>query len=229
VSRRAIDRREPVVLGWSGGKDSALALYVLQSDSSLRVDALLTTLTQQYDRISMHGVRHQLLTAQAAAIGLPVTETWIPPEASNEEYEAAFRRALAHHHARGTRRVAFGDLFLADIRAYRERQLADVAMTGLFPLWGRDTGELAREFVTLGFRARLVCVDTARLDSSFAGRAFDGDLLRDLPTGIDPCGENGEFHTFVTDGPIFHKPVACTPGVTVLRNGYAFCDLVPPP
>lgn len=222
-----VDPREPVVLGWSGGKDSALALYALRSEPTIRVEGLLTTLTDQYDRVSMHGVRHRLLTAQAMAVGLPVTEARIPPGASNAVYEEAFGAALAMHRARGIRRVAFGDLFLADVRAYRERQLATVGMSGMFPVWGRDTTELAREFIGLGFRAVLVCVDAARLDASFAGRSFDRDLLRDLPAGIDPCGENGEFHTFVTDGPIFDTPVACTTGETVHRDGYVFCDLVP--
>jgi uncharacterized protein (TIGR00290 family) len=225
--RPTVDPREPVVLGWSGGKDSALALYALRSEPTIRVEALLTTLTDQYDRVSMHGVRHRLLTAQAAAVGLPVTEARIPPGASNAAYEQAFNVALASYRARGVRRIAFGDLFLADVRAYRERQLAALDMTGLFPLWERDTGVLAREFIALGFRAILVCVDAARLDASFAGRPFDHDLLRDLPPGVDPCGENGEFHTFVTDGPIFNAPVTCTTGVIVQRDGYVFCDLVP--
>jgi uncharacterized protein (TIGR00290 family) len=222
-----VDAREPIVIGWSGGKDSALALHALRADPGVRVAALLTTLTDPYDRVSMHGVRHTLLGAQAAATGLPLTEARIPAGASNAVYEQSFGAALAAHHSRGVRRVAFGDLFLADIRAYRERQLAALNMTGLFPLWERDTHELAREFIALGFRATLVCVDPRQLDASFAGRAFDADLLRDLPSGVDPCGENGEFHTFVTDGPIFSKPVACAVGVVVHREGFVFCDLVP--
>ena len=218
---------QPIVFGWSGGKDSALALYALRSEPMIRVDALLTTVTDQYNRISMHGVRQDLLAIQAAAIGLPLTEARIPPGASNDVYEKAFAAALGPYRARGVKSVAFGDLFLADIRAYRERQLAALGMTGLFPLWGLDTTALAHEFIAMGFRAVLVCVDAARLDASFAGRAFDHDLLRDLPPGIDPCGENGEFHTFVTDGPIFASPVACATGAVVLRDGYVFCDLVP--
>ncbi len=223
----AVDARDPVVIGWSGGKDSALTLHALRADPSIRVAGLLTTVTDPYDRVSMHGVRRTLLASQAAAIGLPLTEARIPAGASNATYEQSFGAALAVHRSRGVRRVAFGDLFLADIRAYRERQLAALDMIGLFPLWERDTHQLAREFIALGFRATLVCVDPHRLDASFAGRSFDSGLLRDLPPGVDPCGENGEFHTFVTDGPIFAAPVACAVGVVVHREGFVFCDLVP--
>jgi uncharacterized protein (TIGR00290 family) len=219
----------PVVMGWSGGKDSALALHALGADPMLRVQALVTTLTDPYNRISMHGVRHRLLAAQAAAIGLPLTEARIAAGASNADYEAAFAAALASHRARGVRQVAFGDLFLADIRAYRERQLAALDMTARFPLWERDTAALAREFIALGFRARLVCIDPKRLDASFAGRPFDATLLADLPPGVDPCGENGEFHTFVTDGPIFDAPVQCVTGEVVTRDGFVFCDLIASP
>jgi uncharacterized protein (TIGR00290 family) len=224
-----LDSRGPIVLSWSGGKDSALTLHALRADPLLRVTALLTTLTDPYDRVSMHGVRHTLLLAQSTAVGLPLTEARIPAGASNAVYEVAFAAALADHRSRGVQRVAFGDLFLTDIRAYRERQLSALDMHGLFPLWERDTRQLARQFIDLGFRAILVCVDPKRLDPSFAGRWFDEELLRDLPTDVDPCGENGEFHTFVTDGPVFESPVACTPGVVVTREGYVFCDLVPTP
>jgi uncharacterized protein (TIGR00290 family) len=217
----------PVVIGWSGGKDSALALHALRADPTIRVEALLTTLTDPYDRISMHGVRHRLLVAQAAAVGLPLTEARISAGASNAQYEAAFAAALLSHRARGVTQVAFGDLFLADIRAYRERQLAALEMTARFPLWQRDTSVLAREFIALRFRAILVCVDPKRLDASFAGRSFDAELLADLPRDVDPCGENGEFHTFVTDGPIFNTPVQCTRGEVVTREGFVFCDLLP--
>jgi uncharacterized protein (TIGR00290 family) len=215
------------LVGWSGGKDSALALHALRSDPAFRVEALVTTVTDHYDRISMHGVRRQLLTAQAAAIGLPVSEAPIPPGASNRVYEESFASALVPYLARGIRHIAFGDLFLADIRAYRERLLAPVGMTALFPLWLRDTRELAQEFIALGFQAVLVCVDPSRIDASFAGRSFDEELLRDLPPGADPCGENGEFHTFVTDGPIFASAVPCTKGEVVQREGFVYCDLVP--
>jgi uncharacterized protein (TIGR00290 family) len=223
------DSQVPLVVGWSGGKDSALALHALRADPAIRIEALLTTLTDPYNRISMHGVRHDLLAAQAVSIGLPLTEARISAGASNAQYEAAFAAALAGHRARGVRQVAFGDLFLADIRAYRERQLAALEMTARFPLWERDTGVLAREFIRLGFRAILVCVDPNRLDASFAGRSFDATLLADLPMGVDPCGENGEFHTFVTDGPIFDAPVQCATGEVVTREGFVFCDLLPSP
>jgi uncharacterized protein (TIGR00290 family) len=216
-----------IVLGWSGGKDSALALHALRSEQGFRVEALLTTVTDEYDRVSMHGVRQQLLRMQAAAIGLPLTEARIPPAASNALYEQSFSEALAPYRARGIRRVAFGDLFLADIRAYRERLLATLGMTGVFPLWGLDTRTLAVEFIRLGFRAVLVCVDAKSLDASFAGRTFDLELLKDLPPGVDPCGENGEFHTFVTDGPIFRTPLAFTPGTIVRRGDHVFADLLP--
>ena len=221
------DYDEALVLGWSGGKDSALALHAIRSEHTFRVEALLTTVTDEYDRVSMHGVRQQLLRMQAAAVGLPLTEARIPPAASNVLYEQSFGEALAPYRARGIRRVAFGDLFLADIRAYRERQLAVLGMTGVFPLWGLDTRTLAAEFIRLGFRAVLVCVDATKLDASFAGRTFDRELLKDLPPGVDPCGENGEFHTFVTDGPIFRTPLACTPGETVRRGDHIFADLLP--
>lgn len=222
-----LHNREPVILGWSGGKDSALALHTLRSDPYLRVEGLITTVTDQYDRVSMHGVRSQLLAAQASALDLPLTEARIPPAASNEIYEASFSAALAPHRARGVHNVAFGDLFLADIRAYRERLLAPLGVTAIFPLWLRDTRALAHEFIALGFEAILVCVDPSRIDASFAGRPFDEDLLRDLPPDADPCGENGEFHTFVTDGPVFASPVPCSKGEVVHRDGFVFCDLVP--
>jgi uncharacterized protein (TIGR00290 family) len=222
------DPREPVLLAWSGGKDSALALDALRADAAVQVEALITTVTAGYERISMHGVRRTLLEAQAAAVGLPLLEARIPRRASNDAYEAAFAAALGSARAAGVTRVAFGDLFLTDVRAYRERQLGELGMRGLFPLWLRDTATLAREFITRRFQAVLVCVDPARLDPSFAGRFFDAALLRDLPTGVDPCGENGEFHTFVFDGPGFRYPVPIEVGTVVLRDGFAFCDLLLP-
>jgi uncharacterized protein (TIGR00290 family) len=223
------DFREPVLLAWSGGKDSALTLEALRADAAVRVEALITTVTAGYERISMHGVRRTLLAAQAQAVGLPLLEARIPTRASNDAYEAAFAAALEPARASGVTRVAFGDLFLTDVRAYRERQLGELGMRGLFPLWLQDTAGLAREFIARGFRAVLVCVDPARLDPSFAGRFFDAALLRELPSGVDPCGENGEFHTFVFDGPGFRHPVPIEVGTVVLRDGFAFCDLLPSP
>jgi uncharacterized protein (TIGR00290 family) len=219
----------PVLMAWSGGKDSALALREIRGDARYRVAALLTTVTAQYDRISMHGVRRTLLRRQAEALGLPLEEVVISPGASNDEYEANMTLALAALRTRiaGLDSVVFGDLFLADIRAYRERMLARMGMRGVFPLWLRDTGALAHEFVRLGYRAVLVCVDTAQLAGEFAGREFDAALLRDLPPGVDPCGENGEFHTFVYAGPGLRQPVRHQRGAVVVRDGrFVYCDLV---
>jgi uncharacterized protein (TIGR00290 family) len=218
-----------VLVAWSGGKDSALALREIQGDGSYRVAGLLTTVTSEYDRISMHGVRRTLLRRQAVSLGLPLEEVVISPGASNDEYEAKMGAALAALRAGlpGLDTVVFGDLFLADIRAYRERMLARMGMTGLFPLWLRDTRALAHEFVRLGYRAVLVCVDAAQLAGEFAGREFDAELLRDLPPGVDPCGENGEFHTFVYAGPGLQRPVPLERGPVVIRDGrFVYCDLL---
>lgn len=216
-----------VILGWSGGKDSAMALYELRRQQKYDVVALLTTVTAGYDRISMHGVRRQLLREQAEAVGVPLEEIVIRPGADNAEYEAAMGTALAAWRDRGVTRAAFGDLYLEDVRAYRERLLAGLRMECVFPLWGRNTTDLAREFVALGFRAMICCVDPRALAEPFAGRMLDEQFLADLPAGVDPCGENGEFHSFVTDGPIFERPVACAPGERVLRDSFFFCDLLP--
>jgi len=222
--------REPVVLSWSGGKDSALALAALRADPSYEVVALLTSITQGYDRVSIHGVRRALVEAQAAMLGLPLHEVVLQPSSSNEAYEAAFVDALERVRAEhaDVRLLAFGDLFLADVREYRERLVHAAGHRAVFPLWSRDTAMLAREFITAGFRATLVCVDTQQLPTSFAGRDFDADLLDDLPPTADPCGEKGEFHTFVSAGPIFAAPIAIDVGEVVLRDErFAFCDLLP--
>jgi uncharacterized protein (TIGR00290 family) len=216
---------EPVLMCWSGGKDSSLALHAVLQDPHLRVEALLTTVTEGYERISMHGVRRALLCAQAESIVVPLEEVRIPIQASNAIYEEAMRATLTRYRTRGVRRVVFGDLFLQDIRAYRETRLAQLEMAGFFPLWGRDTSQLAREFIALGFRAVLVCIDPAQIDPTFCGREFDEQLLAALPPTADPCGENGEFHTFVYDGPIFRRPVPVTRGEVVHRDGFWFCDL----
>jgi uncharacterized protein (TIGR00290 family) len=219
--------RTPVVVGWSGGKDSALALWTLRRNEEYEVRALLTTVTAEFERISMHGVRRELLLSQVAAIGLPLVEVVIPPECPNEVYEARMEEALARDEIADVELVAFGDLFLEDVRAYRVERLARAGKQGLFPVWLRDTTELAREFVTSGFRAFLCCVDPRVLDASFAGREYDVRLLDDLPASVDPCGENGEFHTFVYDGPIFGAPVSCRVTETVERDGFVFADIVP--
>jgi uncharacterized protein (TIGR00290 family) len=218
---------EEVLFCWSGGKDSAMALHALREQGDCRVAALLTTITEQYDRISMHGVRRVLLEQQAESIGLPIHAVPIPPQCINTIYEQRMEEALAEHFARGVRRVVFGDIFLEDLRAYREKNLALVGMGAIFPVWKRDTRELAREFVRLGFRAITVCVDPRVLDASFAGRELNSSFLDDLPPGVDHCGENGEFHTFVFDGPIFRAPISIQVGEKVMRDGFCFCDLLP--
>jgi uncharacterized protein (TIGR00290 family) len=213
-----------LALSWSGGKDSALALWTLRR-RQLAPEALITTVTETYERISMHGVRRELLARQAEALGIPLVEVVIPPSCMNELYDARMAEAFAAPPLSAVEAVVFGDLFLEDVRAYREERLAAAGKRGLFPLWGQDTAALAREFIDAGFEATLVCVDPRALDSSFAGRRYDARLLGDLPPGVDPCGENGEFHTFVSAGPIFAVPIACETGEIVERDGFVFCDL----
>jgi uncharacterized protein (TIGR00290 family) len=216
-----------VALSWSGGKDSALALRALLDELGLRPVALLTTVTEDYGRVSMHGVRRDLVAAQAEAAGIPLVEVSIPAACPNEVYEARMSEALSAPPLDGVDTMAFADLFLEDIRAYREERLARVGKAAMFPVWGRDTTLLAREFIEAGFEAVLVCVDPAQLDASFVGRAYDSELLADLPQGVDPCGENGEFHTFVHAGPIFSRRIEIELGERVMRDGFAFCDLLP--
>jgi uncharacterized protein (TIGR00290 family) len=220
--------RERVVVSWSGGKDSALALHAIAADCE--VAALLTTVTEGYDRVSMHGVRTALLEQQAGALGCPLEMVPIPAACGNDDYEARMRAALVRHRDAGVTAVVCGDIFLEDVRRYREERLFTVGLQGRFPLWGRDSRELARGFLALGFRAVLCCVDTRALGLDFAGRDYDEALLAKLPPGADPCGENGEFHTFVHDGPGFARPVSFTPGERVLRDGrFGYCDLLPRP
>ncbi|HEX8671946.1 MAG TPA: hypothetical protein VF710_08665 [Longimicrobium sp.] len=222
--------REPVVLSWSGGKDSALALARLRADARVEVAGLLTTVTAEYDRVSIHGVRRSLLHAQAEALGLPLQEVTLAPHSTNEAYDAALASALGELRARmpEVRRLAFGDIFLEDVRRYREERVEALGFGALFPLWGEPTHDLAREVFASGIVARLVCVDTQVLSAAFAGRSYDAALLADLPADVDPCGERGEFHTFVSAGPRFRHPVPYTVGEVVLRDArFAFCDLVP--
>lgn len=213
-------------LSWSGGKDSALALQELRESPGAAPSALVTTVTADYRRISMHGVRRELLLLQARAAGLPLVEVEIPAGCSNDVYEQRMGRALVEAPLSAAETFVFGDLFLADVRAYREERLTRVGKKAIFPLWGRDTGALAREFIAQGFEAVLVCVDPCRLDASFAGRQFDAELLADLPSDVDPCGENGEFHTFVHAGPVFSASIDHAIGETVERDGFIFCDVL---
>jgi uncharacterized protein (TIGR00290 family) len=214
-------------MSWSGGKDSALALHALLMDPAVDVRGLLTTVTDGYDRVSMHGVRRQLLTQQSNALGIPLWTVHIPPSATNAEYERATHDALATLRDLGIEAIAFGDLHLADVRAYRERLVADSGLRPVFPLWGKPTAALAKSFIRDGFRAVLVCVDPRQLDVSHCGSEFDGALLEALPSATDPCGEHGEFHTFVYDGPMFPQPIATQRGEIVEREGFVFCDLLP--
>ncbi len=218
---------EPILFCWSGGKDSAMALHSLLQRKQFQVVALLTTVTETYDRIAMHGVRRELLKQQAQSIGLPLHEVFIPPQCVNPIYEARMEEALRLFHNQGVRKVAFGDIFLEDLRAYREKNLARIGMTALFPIWKRDTRELIRLFHDQHFRAIAACIDSKVLDPTFAGRELDESFFCDLPPNADPCGENGEFHTFVFDGPIFHSPIPIRTGEIVNRDGFVFCDLLP--
>jgi uncharacterized protein (TIGR00290 family) len=220
----------PVLLAWSGGKDSTLALERLLADPEVHVVGLVTTVTTGYDRIAIHGVRRSILHRQVEALGLPLFEAEIPPKADNDMYERAFADALARardatDHALDT--IAFGDLYLADVRAYRDALLARLGWSGRYPLWREDTAMLARYFIARGYRAVLSCVDTTQLDAGFCGREFDAALLADLPENVDPCGENGEFHTCVYAGPSWRKPIALTRGERLLREGrFQYVDLI---
>jgi uncharacterized protein (TIGR00290 family) len=219
---------QKVIFTWSGGKDSAMALYELQKSKDYEVVALLTSVTEDYDRISMHGVRQILLEQQAQSLGLPLEKLYLTRNSSNEEYEAKMKEKLLQYKEQGVSSVIFGDIFLEDLRKYREDNLARVVMKGIFPIWKRDTAELARTFIDLGFKAVITCVDSNVLDGKFAGGYFDNRFLSELPGNVDPCGENGEFHSFVYDGPLFQERIRFRRGKVVLRdNRFYFCDLVP--
>jgi len=220
-------RRPKAWLSWSTGKDSAWALHELRARGEVEVVALLTTLNSAHQRVAMHAVREALLDAQVEALGLPVIKIPIPPNCVNTVYEEAMANAMARARAEGVFHVVFGDLFLADVRAYREKHLTACGMNGVFPLWGRDTGALAGEMVASGVRAAITCVDPKQLSPAFAGRTFDAALLEELPPGVDPCGEKGEFHTFAFAGPMFRWPIRVRPGEIVERDGFVFADLLP--
>ncbi|MCI4369098.1 MAG: adenine nucleotide alpha hydrolase [Thermoplasmata archaeon] len=219
--------RPKAIVSWSTGKDGAYALHTVRSLGGLEVVGLITTVTRAYDRVSMHGVRVELLREQASSVGLPLSIVEIPSPCPNDVYERAMGGAMEHWKELGVSHVVFGDLFLEEIRKYREQRLSGAGMTGVFPLWGRPTSALAGEMIDAGLKATLVCVDPRKLDASFAGRSFDRELLGLLPNGVDPLGENGEFHTFVTDGPGFARPIAVREGERVTRDGFVFADLVP--
>ena len=220
--------KEPVLFSWSGGKDSSLALHRVWQEGKYRVVALLTVLSQDYDRISHHGVRSALLEQQADSLGLPLEPVYLSVSSTNKEYEAKMGELLIRYRDRGVRSVVFGDIFLEDLRRYREEKLAQVDMKGLFPLWKEDTAALVRRFVALGFKAVLCCVNPKLLAPSFAGREIDERFIADLPPTVDPCGENGEFHSFVYQGPIFKKRIDHRIGEVVMRpGGNYFCDLLP--
>jgi uncharacterized protein (TIGR00290 family) len=214
-------------VSWSSGKDSAFALHEARRLGLAEVVGVLTTINEVYDRVAMHGVRNALLDRQIEALGLPAIKVPIPSPCPNEVYEARMAEACGRIQARGARHIVFGDLFLEDIRAYRIEKLSVAGMEPLFPLWKRETAGLAREMIASGLSARIVCLDPNTLDRKFGGRLFDSDLLRDLPDGVDPCGENGEFHTAVTAGPMFSRAIAVRIGETVTRDGFVFTDVIP--
>ncbi len=214
-------------MSWSSGKDAAFTLWELTKDPQYEVAGLLTTVTTTFGRVSMHGVREELLEAQAAAAGLPLYRVEIPFPCPNSVYETAMAGAIDRLRKDGVTHIAFGDLFLQDIRAYRETRMAPTGIRPVFPLWERPTPALAREMIGAGIEAYLVCVDPRALDRRFAGRRFDLSLLDELPPGVDPCGERGEFHTFVAGGPMFSRPIPVVPGEVVDRDGFVFADLLP--
>lgn len=220
-------QRKKVWLAWSSGKDSAWSLHTLRQSEEFEVVALLTTVNRTHERVAMHAVRESLLDMQAAAARLPLVKVQIPSPCANETYEWAMSQAMARARAQDVWHIAFGDLFLEDIRAYREKHLAACAMKPVFPLWGRDTRRLAEEMLAGGLSARLTCVDPRKLERRFAGRRFDAELLEALPAGVDPCGENGEFHTFANEGPMFREKIPVAVGEIVERDSFLFADLLP--
>ena len=219
--------KKKVVLSWSGGKDSSLALYEIQKSGKYEITSLITTVTEEYDRVSMHGLRTVLLEQQAESLNIPLQKVFITNNAANDEYETKFNELLIRFKEAGIKQVVFGDLYLEDIKKYREALLQKIDMQCIFPIWKRDTTKLALEFIDSGFKAITVCVDSNVLGEEFAGREFNKQFLNDLPSGVDPCGENGEFHTFVYDGPIFKNRIGHQLGEIALRDGrFYYCDIL---
>jgi uncharacterized protein (TIGR00290 family) len=217
---------EHIVHSWSGGKDSSLALYELMKNKKWHVQYLLTTITKDYDRVSMHGIRRELMIKQAESIGIKLDVALIPKNSTNAEYEKAMEEKLISYKSKGITRVSFGDIFLEDIRQYRESRLKELNMNCIFPIWGRDTKELSKQIISLGFKAVVCTVDPRKVPKQFVGRQYDEDFLESLPEGVDPCGEHGEFHTFVYDGPIFNKPIKIQVKDSVLRDSFYFSDII---
>lgn len=217
-----------ILFAWSSGKDSAMALYKLMQSRDYDIISMITTVTEGYNRVSMHGSPIILLEEQAKSIGLPLEKIVISKQSSNEEYESKMKEVLEKYLPQGLEGVAFGDIFLEDVREYRENNLKKVNLKGIYPIWGENSVDLAHKFINNGFKAIITCVDTEQLDASFCGRLYDRNFLNDLPEGVDPCGENGEFHSFAFEGPIFKAPVKFSKGEIVLRdNRYKYCDLIP--
>ena len=219
--------RPKAIASWSSGKDSAFALHESLRSGEFEIVGILTTVTEAYQRVAMHGVRTELLDRQADALGLPCIKVPIPSPCPNDVYEREMSQVMDRLRAEGVTAMIFGDLFLEDIRAYREARLREAGFQGVFPLWKRDTRALAREMVASGLQARLTCIDPRKLDPSYAGRLFDQTLLHSLPSDVDPCGENGEFHTLVTHGPMFREPIEVVVGEIVTREGFVFADILP--
>lgn len=216
-----------ILLSWSSGKDCAWSLHLLRQMPDVAVVALVTTINAEADRVAMHAVRRELLEAQAERTGLPLWAVDLPWPCSNDDYESRMRSVCERAKTEGITAVAFGDLFLEDVRGYRVKQLAETGLEPLFPAWGIPTAELAREMIAAGVKAKITCVDPSKLRSTFAGRDFDGEFLDSLPPGVDPCGENGEFHSFVYEAPVFSRPIRVRRGVVVQRDGFVFADMAP--
>ncbi|MGZ7100191.1 MAG: Dph6-related ATP pyrophosphatase [Candidatus Angelobacter sp.] len=219
--------KKKILLAWSSGKDSAWALHVLRQQNQYEIAGLMTTLNAAFDRVAMHSTRRALVEMQAEAAGLPLIAVPLPWPCSNADYESAMKQVCDNALAQDITAIAFGDLFLADVRAYRERQLKDTGLEPLFPIWDIPTRALAQEIISAGLRAKLICVDPRQISSSFVGRDFDQSFLHDLPAGVDPCGENGEFHSFVYAGPMFNREISIVTGEKVERDGFWFCDVLP--